>query len=69
MDGSVRWWIGTLPDDLVAGGSLLLDLTMTKFEGDDVVIGYEVVVSPTMALIFDDGFETADTSAWSSTQQ
>lgn len=68
MDGSVRWWIGTVPDDLVAGGSLLLDLTMSKFEGDDVVIGYEVVLGPTATLIFSDGFETSDTSVWSSTQ-
>ncbi len=64
MDGSVRWWNGILPDDLIQGGSLLLDLTMSKFQGDDVVIGYEVVLGPTSPEIFADGFESGDTLEW-----
>ncbi len=66
MGGSAHEWIGTLPADLEPGGSLLVDLTMTKFQAPDVVIGYEIRVEGAGSL-FADGFESGDTSAWSAT--
>lgn len=71
MDGSVRMWIGTLPADLITGGALLLDLTMSKLDVDsdgDVTIGYEVFLGTGIEQIFDDGFENGDTSAWTTSQ-
>ena len=62
MGGSAHEWIGTLPSDLEPGGTLLVDLTMTKFQPPDVVIGYEIRVE---TALFVDGFETGDTTAWS----
>ncbi len=44
---------------------LLIDLTMTKFEGPDVMIAYEVRVEE--VALFEDSFESGDTLAWSST--
>ncbi len=64
MGGSAHEWIGILPANLEPGGSLLLDLTMTKFEAPDVMIGYEVRVE---AGLFADGFENGDTDGWSFT--
>ncbi|MCH9647008.1 MAG: hypothetical protein K0U98_02150 [Deltaproteobacteria bacterium] len=64
MGGSAHEWIGILPADLEPGGSLLVDLTMTKFLEPDVMIGYEIRVE---GGLFADGFETGDTSAWSLT--
>ena len=64
-------WIGTLSGDLVPGGSLLLDLTMSKLDQDndgDVVIGYEVFLGTDVTRIFFDGFESGDTSGWTTTQ-
>ena len=65
MDGSVRTWVGVLPADLVSGGSLLLDLTMTTLAEMDLVIGYEVSVGENDALVFMDGFEDGDLGRWS----
>lgn len=65
MGGSAHEWIGTLPADLESGGTLLVDLTMTKFQAPDVVIGYEIRVE--VGGLFADGFESGDTNAWSAT--
>ncbi len=43
---------------------LLIDLTMTKFEAPDVMIAYEVRVED--VALFEDGFESGGTGAWSS---
>lgn len=64
-------WIGTLSGDLVPGGSLLLDLTMSKLDVDedgDVTIGYEVFLGSGIEQIFADGFESGDSSGWTSEQ-
>ncbi|MEM1206532.1 MAG: hypothetical protein AAGN66_25080 [Acidobacteriota bacterium] len=53
-----------LPADLIPGGSLLLDLTMTTLAEMDLVIGYEVTVGPDASLIFADAFEDGTTNAW-----
>ncbi len=64
MGGSAHEWSGVLPSDLEPGGSLLVDLTMTKFLAPDVVIGYEIRVE---GSLFADGFESGDTSEWTVT--
>ena len=64
MGGSAHLWSRVLPDDIIAGSTLLIDLTMTKFEAPDVVIAYELRVED--VALFVDGFESGDTMAWSS---
>ena len=58
-------WSRILPDDIVAGSDVLIDLTMTKFLAPNVTIAYELRVENT--AVFVDGFESGDTLSWSDT--
>lgn len=62
MGGSAHEWVGILTEDLVPGGSLLVDLTMSKLDPPDVVIAYEIRLE---SGLFADGFESGTTRAWS----
>ena len=57
-------WIRILPENIIPGSELLIDLTMTKFLAPDVVIAYELRVEEGDVL-FADGFESGDVLSWS----
>ena len=63
MGGSAHLWSRILPEDIVPGSDLLIDLTMTKFLAPDVTIAYELRVED--VAVFVDGFESGDILGWS----
>lgn len=46
MGGSAREWSAHIDGPLVAGTNVELSLVMTKFGGNAVTIGYEVILEP-----------------------